>query len=212
MIEKEPNQISTDIPHRRRGSAFDTLANVFRNVKELVFQNNVLMRNRPGESNEFDVENVLEVLANKPPAKGKLNFFYFGRRGIEDQNGDAKRYVNYQEMSSNADTSLPDSRGNGQARMNVSVNGNENTSGVAIFYGGVAQAGRTGIRASMIGEGDNSTADLGGAQIVYINTSNGSFKGIAVDKEGIQMVGLPTSPTGLEPNTIWNDGGTLKIV
>jgi hypothetical protein len=212
MIEKEPQQVDTNIPHRRRGSAFDTLANLFRNVKELVFQNNIIIRNRPGEAAAANVESVFEILANKPAAKGKLNYFFFGRRGIADQQGDTKRNVNYQEITANVDTTQPDSVGNGNININLAIDGVRDGGGMGIIYGGAITSGRTGTRAYMSGAGDGSTEDFGGAQMLFINTSNGSFIGIAVDKEGIQMYGLPDNPTGLEAGTIWNDGGTLKIV
>jgi hypothetical protein len=212
MIKQEPQEIDTNIPHRRRGNAFDTLANVFRNVKELVFQNGVTMRNRPGEAADVDVENVFELLANKPAASGKLNYFFFGRRGIADANGDEKRNINYQEITSNHDSNLPDTAGNGKVITKVSVDGVENDASLAIFHGSTAQSGATGIRASMIGVGDATTNDIGGSQMVYVNTTTNAVNGISVDKEGTQMIGLPTSSSGLATGTVWNDGGTLKIV
>ena len=38
----------------------------------------------------------------------------------------------------------------------------------------------------------------------------GSTTPIVVDE--ITLLALPTSPVGLRPGTVWNDGGTLKIV
>jgi len=38
----------------------------------------------------------------------------------------------------------------------------------------------------------------------------GSTTPIVVDE--LTLLALPTSPVGLRPGTVWNDGGTLKIV
>jgi len=214
MIEKEQEQINQEREHRRRGSAFDTLANVFRNVKELVFQNEVTIRNRPGEDQPNNVENVLEILANKKPKPGKLNYFYYGRRGIADKQGDEKTNVNYHEMTANYDSNGPKGpeSGNGNIFFLVREDGVLlPVAQISLVHANAYDKDLTGIRAAMSGEGDGGSSDNGGSQMVYFNNSNGSITGIDVSKRGIQMYGLPTSSSGLEPNTIWNDGGTLKI-
>jgi hypothetical protein len=38
------------------------------------------------------------------------------------------------------------------------------------------------------------------------------MKSIVIDKDGIKMIGLPTSPSGLPTGAIYSDSGTLKIV
>jgi hypothetical protein len=38
----------------------------------------------------------------------------------------------------------------------------------------------------------------------------GSTTPIVIDQ--LTLLALPTSPVGLRPGTVWNDGGTLKIV
>jgi hypothetical protein len=44
---------------------------------------------------------------------------------------------------------------------------------------------------------------------VYLNQI-GSTTPIVIDQ--LTLLALPTSPVGLRPGTVWNDGGTLKIV
>ena len=44
---------------------------------------------------------------------------------------------------------------------------------------------------------------------VYL-TQIGSTTPIVIDQ--LTLLALPTSPAGLRPGTVWNDGGTLKIV
>jgi len=43
----------------------------------------------------------------------------------------------------------------------------------------------------------------------YLNQV-GSTTPIVIDQ--LTLLALPTSPVGLKPGTVWNDGGTLKIV
>ena len=43
----------------------------------------------------------------------------------------------------------------------------------------------------------------------YLNQI-GSTTPIVIDQ--LTLLALPTSPVGLKPGTVWNDGGTLKIV
>ena len=44
---------------------------------------------------------------------------------------------------------------------------------------------------------------------VYLKQA-GSTTPIVIDQ--LTLLALPTSPVGLRPGTVWNDGGTLKIV
>jgi hypothetical protein len=44
---------------------------------------------------------------------------------------------------------------------------------------------------------------------IYLNQI-GSTTPIVIDQ--LTLLALPTSPAGLRPGTVWNDGGTLKIV
>ncbi len=43
----------------------------------------------------------------------------------------------------------------------------------------------------------------------YLNQI-GSTTPVVIDQ--LTLLALPTSPVGLKPGTVWNDGGTLKIV
>ncbi len=214
MIVQQTQEVDTTKEHRRRGSAFDTLANIFRNVKELVFQNGVVIRNRPGETKSGIGDTVFEILSSKPPAEGKTNFFFYGKRGIADASGDEKNNVNYHEMAANYNSQGPKGAGvgNGAILFLVRQDGVVGNAQLGIVHGNIIDATSTGVRIVSNGTGDGSSSDLGGSQIIYINTSSGAVTGITADKEGIQMYGLPNSSPGLSAGTIWNDGGTLKIV
>jgi hypothetical protein len=61
------------------------------------------------------------------------------------------------------------------------------------------------------GDGDG----LGSQQVLLRNANSSVYIGILRDLAGdtrIIMGGLPTSNVGLSSGTVWNDGGTLKIV
>jgi hypothetical protein len=61
-----------------------------------------------------------------------------------------------------------------------------------------------GARAEVTGEGEN-----GGVQLSYYD-DDGSILAFVLDKDGIQIYGLPTSDPGIG-NKLWNDGGFIKI-
>jgi hypothetical protein len=207
MIEQQPQEIDTAVPRRRRGNAFDTLSNVLRDVKELNFRNDLLMRNRP--SSIATSKNVFEMYVNKDPEDGE-NYFYFGRNGVSTET--QTRNVNYIELTANADTTKTEKRAqNGQVRLGLSVDKQESDGVIQLVHAGTVGDNKTGVLAIINGVGDGSSNDLGRVQLSYIR-EGGVDVNIILDKDGIQMYGLPSEATGLSAVAIWNDSGTLKIV
>jgi hypothetical protein len=209
MIEKKPQQVDTNREHRRRGNAFDTLSNVLRNVKELVFRNGLVMRNRPSEVT--DSKNVFEMYAENDPEQG-YNFVFIGRNGLTERAD--TRNMSYIELTADSDTTKTSQTGNNGTILLV-LSKDKTQDGyaqISLANGTAFVANGTGTRASINGEGDGTSNDIGGSQLAYKNNTSGSVIGISVDKEGIQMAGLPTSASGLAVGTIWRDGTTLKIV
>lgn len=209
MIIQDGQKVDTGKTHRKQGGAFDTLSKVLRNVTELFFRNDLVMRNRPSEIT--DSKNVFEMYVTKNPKQGK-NYFFIGRSGI----GADTQYknVNYIELFANADTTQPNqNNANGQIVMRMSEDQTELDNGVIVglVHGRAFADDATGIRAMIGGKGDGSADDLGGAQVAYYE--NGALKyAIVVDKDGIQMSGLPTSASGLASGAIWRNSTTLQIV
>jgi len=207
MIKLEEQELDTNIPHRRRGNAFDTLANVFRNVKELVFRNSFVMRNRP--SKITNSSNVFEMYADNDTTNDS-NFIYIGRSGGESLN----RNMGYVEITANSSTAEKDMGiANGVVLLVISKDKTVNRYGqIAIADASAISSANTGTVSIINGEGDGTTGDIGGAYMSYKNNSNGNIQEIIINKSGIQMIGLPTSSSGLATGTIWRDGTTLRIV
>lgn len=200
------SDLNTDKNQKRRGFIYAPRT-ASQNVKdEIILKNQFVIRNR--ESTIADSSNVVEMYVMTSPRE-KENYLFIGRSGQDvDQ---LSKNLNYAEITVDADSTKSPRASNGQASLRISVDKvPQANSGVILAHGSV-YGERTGTRASIGGEGDGTSTDIGGAQITYYR--NGVFAfGIAVDKDGIQMSGLPTSSAGLVSGAIWNDGGTLKIV
>jgi hypothetical protein len=88
----------------------------------------------------------------------------------------------------------------------------KNTSTPFSGVGGMAiEHGDGVVSVEVSGDGDG----LGSQQVLLKNASGSVYVGIQRDLAGdtrIIMGGLPSSPIGLSSGTVWNDGGTLKIV
>ncbi len=78
--------------------------------------------------------------------------------------------------------------------------------------GGAFGTDKTGGKVSIQGHGDASSNDIGGIQLNYTDNNANVLYALVLDKDGIQMSGLPTSSSGLTSGAIWNSSGTLKIV
>jgi hypothetical protein len=220
MIEQKPQEIDTNIPHRRRGNAFDTLANVFRNVKELVFQNRFVMRNRPGlgisEGGGVNVKNMFEAHYTEKATDG-INAMVMGRKGdgtsrdtqmIELASGFSK------EIGANKVGRL-----NGTVRLRVTDSEDDppaDNTGVTVYHPGTIIDDATGVVCHIVGTGSQ-----GGVVITWkANRGDNPNTGrrILVTDEKIDIIGglsltsIPTSPSGLPAGSVYSDGGTLKIV
>jgi hypothetical protein len=165
-----------------------------------------IMEKRASINDTYD--NVLSWYAT-PARTGKVNYLYIGRNG---NSADPKRNVRYFEMVANGESTGPSSTAsNGQIRMNMSVDGVEDPNAVIGLAYGRSIGAFTGIRANVAGTGDGSGTDTGGVQLSYY--LNGVFTyGIVLDKDGIQMFGLPTSAVGLPSGAVYRIGSALNIV
>ncbi len=223
MNDVEQIQPTTDKTNKRRGSAFSTLAHVFRDVRELVFTTGFLMRNRPGlgkvgsaATGFIPVKNMFEAYYDES-ATGKVNGIIIGRMGDGE-----KRKTNLIELSANCDTTqknLELGYNNGVVKLRVTRDGENppvDRSGVTVYESqGLATGDQPeGVAVHVVGNGTN-----GGVIISHItdksdNPNSGATGGrrIAIYNDGIYFYGLPTASTGLSTGAIWNDAGTLKII
>jgi hypothetical protein len=207
MIEKENNIIDNNKEHRRRGGAFDTLSSVLRGVKEILFNNGIIIRNRKSEL--ANSNSVFEIFATKPTPNGE-NYIFIGRHGA---NSDFNN-INYAELSANHNTLNLQSVRNGQVGLRLSVDNdvNENAQ-ITLAHSSVSEPNKTGIIARLIGSGDATSNDSGTALMAYVDETNGTkTKVFAIDKDAFYLVNIPTNASGLTSGAIWSDGGTLKIV
>jgi len=217
MIEQKPQEIDTSKARRRRGSAFDTLSNVLRNVKDLVFVNSFMMRNRPGfkvtEASQAEgavnVKNMFEAHYTEKATDG-INAMVLGRKGdgtmrdtqmIELAAGHSK------EIGANKVGRL-----NGAVRLRVAetdvIPAADNT-GVTVFHPGTIIDNATGTAVHIVGQGSQ-----GGVVITWkANRGDNPNTGrrILITDEAISILGLPTSSSGLPTGALWNSSGTLKI-
>jgi hypothetical protein len=85
------------------------------------------------------------------------------------------------------------------------------------FAAGVQVAGVTaqasiGCRNTVTTESLNVTINNGSISMKHVNTSGVTTASITVASGSIKIKGLPTSSAGLPAESLWNDGGTIKIV
>lgn len=216
MIENKQKQPETSKSHRRKGGAFDTLSRVLRSIGEVLFRSGVVMRNRgeasAGTSTDFSpAESVFEVYNQKKASDGKFNLMFYGR------NGKRKDYnTNYIELTSDIKGSDTPDPANGQVRLNLSRDGVATDGVIALLNSRLVVEPNTGvlsvvdgIRAFIHGSG-NGTDDLGGVQLVYFNESGSPIHYLILDRDGVQLHGLPTSDPSIS-GALWNDSGTVKI-
>ena len=210
MIEMNDNKVNIELEHRRKGGAFDTIARVMRSVGELNFRSGVVVRNRVGSTASATFSpssSVYESYHAKTAEKDKFNLMYYGRNGT----GEA-RNTNYIELFANSvSTSIRDTA-NGRIVMSIRRDGQQSFSSISIIdternptYG---EAGYNGFRIFLTGGEGNE----GGVQVSHVDSSGNVLFAIAVDGDGIQMFGLPTSASGLSAGAIWNNSGVLNIV
>ena len=168
-----------------------------------------IIEKRGSTSDTYD--NVFSLYAT-PAKTGRQNMMFIGRDGRKIE---SLRNLGYLEMSVNGDSEIGVDSNNGTVGFTVSIEGKiPTTQPVSAFYVGSILSGKTGVGANLVGIGDATDSnDLGQATVTFLDTNSGTApQGIVVDKNGIQMSGLPTSATGLSTGTIWNNSGVLTIV
>ena len=69
-----------------------------------------------------------------------------------------------------------------------------------------------GCRDTVTNETLNVTISNVSISMKHVNTSGVTTASITVANGSIKVKGLPTSASGLPVDSLWNDGGTLKIV
>lgn len=208
--------------HRRRGRAFDMLAGVARDVRQLFFRNDFVITNRPGlpiNASEklitglVKVKNAFEAYFLKPTnADDGINSIIIGRHGEGTY-----RNTSLIELSANAVTEIRDNEGNtnGWVKLRVTRDGENpasDRSGVSVFDPISRGVTTPGVIVHIVGQGDG-----GGVVISHIanresNPPQSTYPFILVDIDGIQFFNLPTSSVGLAIGTVYSDAGTLKIV
>lgn len=193
-IEIKNNEIEKeDKNHRRRGGAFDTLSKFLRSIEKAVFKLGSVIQDRPGDSSidGIDAPSVFEIYQQNRTEKDKFNLFYIGRKGT----GESKN-TNYLELIADSKTDSKRSSGNGQIRINVSRDGQNLSTAFSLIDLSTAVGGEglEGPRFQIVTrESDGANV---GFEIGHFGT-NGALKfALAIDSDGIQMFGLPTSDPG----------------
>ncbi len=204
--------------HRKQGGAYDTLARVLSGIVRAVFRNGTIMEDRPGVGSEDQVvgaetfvksPSVFEIYQPNRATDG-YNLLNIGRKGTGKFNN-----TNYIQLNVDSDTAQERSGANGQFRLTMSQDGIVQRARFN-FYSldtAVKETEFSGPRFGFITELEDGANT--GFQVVLL--SGGSLKyGIAVDNEGIQMYGLPSSdpgyPGALYTSTISTGTGSYSNV
>jgi len=208
---------STTRETRRRGSGFDPLAHVFRDVREFLFQNSFSIRNRPGKKIDparklitglVNVKNAAEMFFRDASVDG-INSITIGREG--DGNSRNTHLIDL-EADSRTEIGTKEGYVNGVIRMRVSRNGSddENRSGVYVMDAATETDGGEGTIFHAVAYGPEGEVRLSYMEDKDDDIRNGTLFDIYISKSGISIYGLPTSaPAG--SNHLYNSGGTLKI-
>lgn len=207
--EIKDNQIEkAEKEFRKQGGAFDTLARILRGVEKMIFKIGSVIQDRPGESETINAKSVFEIFQQNRTKSNEFNLIVLGRRGT----GDFKN-TNYLELTADARTDSPRNSGNGQLRLNISRDGQELISGFSILElqtSPIFSGGFIGPR--IIGFSSEADGENSGIEFVHYGADGNAKFAIAIDKDGIQMFGLPTSAPATS-GAIWRDGNNfLKIV
>ena len=228
MIEKNTQSNTEELRHRRKGSAFDTLAKILRGISSLVFNSGIVIQNRLGVSSKEQIagsgkftksKSVFEVYQSATSLKREYNIMKIGEKGTGDFGN-----TNVIDIISNGKIGEKDVA-NGYVAMTSKNNEDDIQAKIILYNPSLIPAytdptditteikGEHGGRVEIVGQLGNSSVDdslSGGVQLTLVGSSGQILMAFVVDKDGIQMYGLPTTlPT--TPNTIWNDSGTLKI-
>lgn len=202
QLEKQP------LEHRRRGGAFDMLARVLRNINTIMFGTGSVINDRPGvkEAGGFTTgfvnsQSVLEIYQEVIPKENNYDFITIGKKATQE-----KTNTNYIDISVNA-KSNEISPANGTVALRLTRDSTQYSNAKIALYEASnysALGGSNGARTEITGEGTG-----GGVQLTYV-VDGAIVYAFVLDKDGIQLYGLPTSNPG-GSNKLWSDGGTLKI-
>lgn len=212
MIENEDNNPEAELTHRRRGGAFDTIARVLRNVGELVFRSGIIMRNRAGVRSPQEISNptefvqsesVFEAYHKKAPEAGQYNLMFIGVDGKGFNPN-----TNYIELSANAKSADGGQIGNGQVRLGLKIDGVDSGSYIGLVNNQIAGL-PGGVRVNLVAVGSGN-----GVQLSYFNDAGTLVYAVAVDEDGIQLFGVPSSPGvagALYKSTVDGNANVLRI-
>ncbi len=202
---------------RRKGAGFDTLGNILRGLKELAFGNGFNIVNRPGrkidakakvQTGLVNVKNMFEMFYNSMSSDG-IQGITIGRRGDGEMSN-----TNLIQIEANHTSSIGTAEGrtNGYIKLRLTRDGvtpTSDRSGVNILDPGSVSNGFVGVAIQVVGQGAN-----GGVVISHITNKADSptttVPYILVDKDGIQMLNLPTSNPG-GSGRVWKNGTVLNI-
>lgn len=194
----ENTQNNTEMQHRRKGGAYDTLAKVLRNITKAVFGTGTVIEDRPGRLTKDQVENpasfvksksVFEIYQQKEALKDQFNLMFIGRKGTGDYN-----YTNQIVLAANSKSIDDGKLGNGYVGFELDRDGTQYAKAkIALYEGNIAGLPGYGARAEIIGEGD-----AGGVQLTYyrnIGDVNPAAY-IILDKDGFQTFPNIVSKSG----------------
>lgn len=220
-MEVERENPDTSLRHRRRGAAFDTLGHIIRDVRELLFQNGFVIRNRPGlnlgESNDplssgfIKVFNMFESYFEKIPSVAQgINAYILGRRG------DGKmRNTSLIELSARHVSEMRNDQGqnNGVIKLRVTRDDEDppvDNTGVTVADVGTLGAGLEGTTVRIAADGSS-----GGVILAFItskdqNPNQAQYR-IRILDNGVYIHGLPTSSPGVS-GALWRDNNNFVRV
>jgi len=152
--------------------------------------------------------NVLELFS--PNNAPNSNYLFIGRRGTGDE-----RNIRSIDFNVNHRTSIGTADGftNGVFRVRVSRDGQDADLRDGLYIidrASVNDTNNDGSICWLVGGGPNGQVRLSHTPTRATNPSDATIE-IQVGSAGIRMFGLPASSAGLPSNTLWNDGGTVKI-
>jgi len=152
--------------------------------------------------------NVLELFS--PNNNPNSNYIFIGRRGTGDQRN--IRSIDF-NVNHRTDIGTADGFTNGVFRVRVSRDGADEDLRDGLYVidrASVNDTGNDGSICWLVGGGPNGQVRLSYTPTRATNPSDATIE-IQVGSAGIRMFGLPTSSAGLPSNTLWKDGGTVKI-
>lgn len=217
-MEIERENPSVEKETRRRGVAFDTLAHVFRDVREFLFQNGLRFRNRPGEkidenkkveTGRVNVKNMTEMYYDTAGDDG-MNVIMIGRHG----NGQY-RNTNMIELSAQHNTAVGNGEGNTNGWVKLRVTRDDDDPavdrvGVSVFDVGSRITEFEGVSVQIVSMGEQGGVVISHNPTRGANPPSNGTPTIWVDKDGIGFQNLPTSDPHLK-GYIFQIGTDLKI-